>query len=495
MKKYITLILASALMLTSISCGSGSSDSKTTTASDNESVPAETTTGKYDPGLPDRNFGGRTFTFALRGVEGDPYQWNGTDILADEENGEALNDAVYKRNAFMRDTYNVIIDGIFCGGTSTSTSGSEMSSFITKSIMSGDSEFDAILTSPYDSIGYAANDYLLDLNTLDYLDLTRDYWDQNANKSLAMNGHIYITTGELTYIDNKATQILAFNKNMVDMYNVDDPYETVRSGKWTIDKMIENSKLVSNDLNGDGAMDENDSYGLSYWQDAAFSFTACSGITYGKIVSGEPQLTFYSEKTVDLWSKMISYISSDLAFSRNEYINKYASNVEMMKEMLENDQALYTWMVITEVITLRSSDADFGILPLPKYDENQEDYISNPHAFGHTMLTVPVTTANPEETGFILEAFCAKSAEIVTPAFYDITLIGKSIRDDESAEMLNIIFNNKVYDIGAFFMWGGLPDKVMQAWNSKDENIASLYAKYEAAALEDVAKTKEIFNK
>ena len=108
MKKYITLILASALMLTSISCGSGSSDSKTTTASDNESVPAETTTGKYDPGLPDRNFGGRTFTFALRGVEGDPYQWNGTDILADEENGEALNDAVYKRNAFMRDTYNVI---------------------------------------------------------------------------------------------------------------------------------------------------------------------------------------------------------------------------------------------------------------------------------------------------------------------------------------------------------------------------------------------------
>ncbi len=213
----------------------------------------------------------------------------------------------------------------------------------------------------------------------------------------------------------------------------------------------------------------------------------------GKLVNGEPELSFYSEKTTDLWAKLMNFISSDCAYSRNDYANNGGDATALSTSMIENDQSLYTWAVISDAIKLRSSDADFGILPLPKYDEKQENYISSPHAFGHTMLTVPVTTANDEETGFILEAFCAKSAELVTPAFYDITLKGKLVRDDESVEMLDIIFNNKLYDISLFFMCGGLPDKVMQAWNKKDENISSIYATYENSALADVETTKQIF--
>lgn len=491
-KRLLSIFLLTAIMTANVSCGSQSSGGKETTDSENTTV-GETTTNENDPGLPARDFGGRTFTFALRGQEGNTYQWNGTDILAETEIGEALNDAVYKRNIYMRDTYNVIIDAIFCGDTSTSVSGSQMSKFITQSIMSNENSFDAILTSPYDSIGYAQNNYLLDLSELEYLDLSRSYWDQNANKNLSINGHVYMTTGELTYIDNKATQIIILSKNLVDMYDLDDPYETVKSGKWTIDKMIENSKIVSQNLDGNDILDENDRYGFVYWQDAAFSFTTGAGITYGKLVNGEPELSFYSEKTADLWSKLMNFISSEYAYSRNDYANKGGDATALFTSMIEHDQSLYTWAVISDAIKLRSSDADFGILPLPKYDEEQENYISSPHAFGHTMLTVPVTTANAEETGFILEAFCAKSAELVTPAFYDITLKGKLVRDDESIEMLDMIFNNKLYDIGLFFMWGGLPDKVMQAWNKRDENISSLYATYEDAALAAVETTKQIF--
>lgn len=496
-KRILSIVLLTAILAASVSCGSetDSKNDEVTTSSDNVTT-EETTTSKYDTGLPDKDFGGRTFTFALRGEEGNTYQWNGTDILAEEETGDALNNAVYKRNVYMRDKYNVVIDAVFCGNTSVNTQGSDMSSYITKSVMSNDYEFDAILTSPYDSIGYAENDYLLDLSELEYLDLSRDYWDQNANESLAMNGHVYITTGELTYIDNKATQCLLFSKNLVDMYDeIDNPYETVTSGKWTIDKMIENSKIVTSDLNGDGEMDEKDRYGLQFWQDAAFSFLASSGITYGKIVDGEPELTFYSEKTVDLWSKLINYISSDYAYARYDFKKQGGDADALFTTMIENDQTLYTWAVVSDAIKLRSSKADFGIIPLPKYDEDQEDYISNPHAYGHTMLTVPVTTKDPEETGFILEAFCAKSAEVVTHAFYNVTLKGKTIRDDESADMLDIIFNNKVYDIGAFYMWGDLPNKVMNAWNDKNENLASLYASYESAAESDVEKTRELFTK
>ena len=144
-KRLLASLLLIGILSSQIACGTTTDNPKDTTPSSTSSE--ETTTGKYDTGLPDRNFGGRTFTFAVRGKEGDPYQWNGTDILAEEENGEALNDAVYKRNAYMLDKYNVKIDALFCGNTSTGTTGSEMSGFIGKSVMSGDSEFDAILTT------------------------------------------------------------------------------------------------------------------------------------------------------------------------------------------------------------------------------------------------------------------------------------------------------------------------------------------------------------
>ena len=94
---------------------------------------------------------------------------------------------------------------------------------------------------------------------------------------------------------------------------------------------------------------------------------------------------------------------------------------------------------------------------------------------------MPVTTRDPDRTGFILEAFSAKSAEIVTPAFYDKTLIGKSTRDDESAEMLELIFSSKKYDIGNFFAWGDLTNKVMTAWNKKNENIENCGGAYNPA--------------
>ena len=489
-KRILSITLLVALIAAQVSCGSQSGSENETTVGGSTSSD-ETTTGKYDTGLPDRNFGGRTFTFALRGTEGDPYQWNGTDILADEENGEALNDAVYKRNQYMRDKYNVNIAGIFCGNITGQTTGSDMSNFIGKSVMSGDSEFDAILTAAADSIGFAANDYLLDLATLENLDLSREWWDQNANRDLSFNGKVYITTGELTYIDNKATQILLFTKDMVDQYKLDDPYEVVRSGKWTVDKMIENSKKVTADINGDGNMDEKDRFGLSYWQDMSFNILASSGISFGKIENGEPELTFYSERTVDVWNKYIDFISSDSAFSRHDA----ASAWDAMVDMLETNRVLYTWAVVSDAMKLRTSNADFGIIPMPKYDEDQDNYITNPHTYGHTMLTVPKTTANAEETGFILEAFNAKSMEIVTPAFYNVTLLGKTTRDDESAEMLDLIYATKTYDIGAFYSWGNLPSKVMEAWNNKDNNLASLYASAEAAAEADVELTKKIFSK
>lgn len=102
-RKYTGMILLASMLILCVSCGSdaGKSSGGETTAGD-ETTTSEETTGRYDPGLPDADFGGYEFTFAVRGEEGVQYHWNGTDIVADEQNGDILNDAVYERNSYLR---------------------------------------------------------------------------------------------------------------------------------------------------------------------------------------------------------------------------------------------------------------------------------------------------------------------------------------------------------------------------------------------------------
>ena len=494
MKRHISVLLLSAILLSAASCGKADNSEFTESTSDDTSSEV-ITTDSFDPGLPDLTFDGYTFTFAVRGTEGGNGTWDGTDILADSQTGDILDDAMYKRNLFMNDKYGVTINAIFCGDTSVSVTGSVMSQFIGKSIMSGDSEFDAILSSPYDSIGYVMNDWVKDLSEIEYIDLSRSWWDQNVSRDLAFGSKMYMATGDITFVEDKATHVMIFDKSLVRDYGIDDPYKDVKDGVWTIDKFISNCKMVTSDLDGDGEMGKNDRYGYTYWQDAVFSLIYSTGNSFGQIKNGTPEVTFYTERLTETWSKLIPFISGGDALSVKDHIKEFDVGGDvcaMIGKLLTKHQTLYSYANIAYVIDLRSNDTDFGIIPNPKFDEKQETYITAPHAYGYTMLTVPVTVKDDSRTGFIIEAFAAKSAEVVTPAFYEKTLVGKSTRDDESIEMLDYIFANKHYDIGQFFVWGDITNKVMDAWNKRNENITSVYKSLEEAAKEDAKKTAEL---
>ncbi len=499
MKKQLTFALAlAALLLAAASCGD-TADNGTQTEQNTADTVGDTaaveTANPYDPGLGERDFNGYTFTFAVRGQEGNTYAWNNVDIVVEEETGEALDDAIYKRNLELNEMYNVNIGVLFCGDTGSSTSGSPMYNKIRTSVMAADNAFDAILSSPYDSIGYVLADFVIDLNELPNLNLSQPWWDQKVQKDLIFGSKVYLATGDITYIDNKATHVIAFNKKLIADFDIADPYETVTSGKWTIDTLIENSKLATKDLNGDGKMDHNDRYGFMYWQDAVYSFITSTDNAIGRVnEKGEPELALNTERMVNMWDKMIDFISAGDAVAIKDYLSYFDNSDDKVRNSLfDGDQALYTWASVNAVINMRTLDVNFGIIPFPKYDEAQTEYITPPHPYGNTLMSVPTTITDPDRTGFILEAFAAKSAELVTPAFYEKTLVGKSVRDAESEEMLDLIFANKFYDIGIFFAWGDYKDNLMNSWNARKSDFSSLYEKHESAALKDIEKIAEYF--
>ena len=97
-----------------------------------------------------------------------------------------------------------------------------------------------------------------------------------------------------------------------------------------------------------------------------------------------------------------------------------------------------------------------------------------------TAYAIPVTVADTSRTGDILEAMAAFSAYTLTPAYYDRTLMGKSVRDAESEPMIELILNSRNFDLGSIFDWGGTASAVRSM--TDPNTVASTLQKLDKAA-------------
>ena len=86
--------------------------------------------------------------------------------------------------------------------------------------------------------------------------------------------------------------------------------------------------------------------------------------------------------------------------------------------------------------TLRECEVDVGILPYPKYDEAQENYISQDWG---GLMSVPNSISDPDMVGATMELLAWESSNEVLPSYYDITLSGKLSRDEDSRNMLELL--------------------------------------------------------
>jgi hypothetical protein len=164
--------------------------------------------------------------------------------------------------------------------------------------------------------------------------------------------------------------------------------------------------------------------------------------------------------------------------------------------MMEENRALFSWIRMRIVERLRGMETDFGIIPCPKLDKAQENYITqnNPHT--GVGLSIPVTVSDLERTGMILEDISAESKYTLQPAYYEINLLGKYARDDDSAEMLDIIFSNTAHDIGNVYNFGGFAGDAFWNYGRKlSIDWASAFEKAEQKMLKDIEKTIAAYEK
>ncbi len=281
--------------------------------------------------------------------------------------------------------------------------------------------------------------YLLDMNDLD-IDFTGEWFNQNANDALSVEGMQFFCVSDYMLPD---PNVMLFNKDMIEVLNLEDPYQLVRDGKWTIDKMTEMSLAATAD-NGDTVWDAEDTYGFSCpgdWYCNSFIFSADVPII-DKNENGEFFVAFENERTYSLMEKLDVLINGPGTFKTKKEGGKILEEVN-----ISSGRCLFTLLALDELYTTRNISVDFGILPYPKLNEEQEEYISNDWT---GLLCVPISLSEEsyKMVGDVIELLSYHSAEEVLPTYLDVTLGTKLSRDEESKEMLDIVFGNCTFNAG-----------------------------------------------
>lgn len=473
-----------------VSCGEAAVQAVTETAAQSSSADttaAETTAVTAD--LPDTDWNGRTFT--VLGTDNTTYpQFSNLEICSDALTGDIVNDAVYNRNSALEEKYDVKFAKI----SKDNWGSTEEVNTLTKAVASGDTTYDLAFMT-LDKVGsVVSGGSFMDMSALQYVDYTKPYWNSEVNASVSIDGKLFFTTSDYSLQDKRRTYILVYNRDLAKNYNLTGAVDLVKNGGWTTEVMQTWSETVSADLDGDGKRTDADCYGVvmdSYNAFQAF-ITGCENNIITKGDNDKLALTANNEHMISSIDKIIALTcNTDNALFCNDFSGKVSYDFwSVSTHVFDAGNALFN-AVFTCSLQKFSADTefDYGVLPFPKFDETQDYYYDFPDIIGVMVFGVPKSAGDPAFTGFMLEALSAASTDTSLYAYYQVSCKDKYTYDQDSADMLDLIFEHISYDLGTIFSFGGinsiLNDKIP---SQKKNNFASLYAKVESKALTDIDK-------
>ncbi len=484
MRKLISAILAVLVMVPMIaSCSDDSVKTNENEAvSVTEAVKAESEKLGVDrANLPDMKLDGEDFIFLGGGNDGSGWTWQYLDV--EVQDGEVLNDAIYKRNRKIEKLYDVNISAQVFGITADQT-------IITNSINADDNSFDALHWRADMLLALSRDNYLVDFYDMPYIDTTATWWDQSVVEGLTLCDQLYTCTGDISCYTNARVYAVVFNKDMCRELGLELPYANVFDGSWTLDRFNYYISNVNSDINGDSKMDYDDRWGFFSQNGGGTFLYFAAGGRVSETVGGEMKITFNNERNVQTANTTIGIsIDETKTLMANPLVSSKGS-WQAASDWFANGGSLMRASVFEPVPRdYRSMETDFGVLPFPKLDENQKNYYTLPES-GSVMIAFP-TTCDREFTGLIVEALAAESTHTVKEAFYENCLNEKSVRDEDSKKILQIIFDNKVFDFGYMINLGDAVGQLGQLEANKNTNVASTFEKISKAAQKELEKLIE----
>ncbi len=436
MKKSVLAILSLILAFALLSCGAPAPE----TAPETAPGTAETAASAEKPEPVD--FGGHEFVFLIKDTDFDHLQID--EIYAEALNGEAVNDAVWRRNAELCETYHCRISQKRILNTVPDTVQFE------RSLLAGEHVCDLIYF-PYRRIQLLASRNLLaDLNGLKNLDLDDPCWDQDLRAELTLRGRLFGINGDAGISDEKTTNVIYFNRKMAEDSGLESPFSVARRGEWTVEKLYEYSEACKKDVDGDGVYTkEKDVVSFMFpWQFGKDLVSACGGAIVGRDENGEP---FFPDRLDEnagtIWAEL------EPVLNRSFVLLSDSGN------LFRKGGAAFYMINLASIRNYDSFSPAFGLLPLPKRNAEQKEYLS-PLSYTSFLcfygipvsvdgMEVPAGFESGRETcAAFLDRF-GKASAPVQKAYLETFVKGQKLKNGESAEMLDLALAHRVYDFAA----------------------------------------------
>lgn len=470
MKKLTTTLLLCAMLLSLAACGNEVKETTpadettvdTTAVADNTESESETelTRENTPDDLPEKDFGGKNFTIL---AEESTHGY----LQVDELTGEAVDDAIYNRNSKVSERFGAVVN-IVDGGNYEA-----VSKTVNDAVVSGETTYDLVVSHTIQQGINAANGCYLPWNNVPYVDFTKPWWNSSMATDLNYKGYSYLAMGDFDVTAIMYSCAIFYNKELGEKMGLPDMYDVVREGQWTKDKFAELIADAYNDLNGDGTRDAEDQYGFALnSKEDINSFLWCFGKRiYERNADGTFSNVYYDEKLVNMveWLYNFKY-NEDFTYTDDGWSTGY--------DMLSTGNTLFSCNCIDQALWMRESEIDYAILPMPKWDDVQENYIT-PIAGGVSSEGVMMNTENLEMVGVLTEALNAESWRTVTPAIVDSALKYKGARDADSAEMIELIIATRTADFGVVYGSWNSPRSALKEVIDKNRStdITSYYEK------------------
>ena len=383
---------------------------------------------------------------------------------ASESNAEPVNEACMERLTLLEQEYGIKVEAEFIDAWGV------ILDRVEQDYMTGTTNYDIVSTGLMDLANLASQGYFLDVYSIENsnLHLNESWWDSASHEDMTIANKLFFLTGDILVLDDEYTTCMFYNKGLINDNGLENPSDLVLNGTWTIDKLYEMAQTVASP-GGDGVMDvtTDDTWGLVC---VLFdTYKLVMGADAPQVIKNEqdlPELRMDAEYNISAFDKVKEIIKDKTVTAvREDFYAWDHADAPTVVGQFYNGRALFMANLISAVNStdMREANISYGILPMPKYDETQENYATTNDPYHFYCVSIMQNTPDVEFVTFALEAMAYLGEKKVTPEYYDRTLKYKRFPDDtDSPEILDIIFSNRMVDISVAFNW----DDCIQYYNN-----------------------------
>lgn len=479
-RRLLALLLAALLLATS--CATTGETNETTA---DTSVPDETTETvesetQIADSLPDMDLAGYTYRMSINGNDERRAQ-----TFVEELIGETINDAVYNQRITVEERFNAKIVMAELIDTADSLTSHK------NSIVAGDDAFDLLQGHDISMAQMSLEGLFYDLYTLPYLDFTKPWWPAATTESMTVAGQMYMMFNNISCHNLSATRVMFFNKDMMKSLGLEYPYDMVYEGTWTMDTMLTMVDAAYVDTNGNGEKDIDDQVGFISPNNFYAVMEPFQVEPYQRDEEGKLYYKFDLEKMMKLTEKYYA-----LLFGKGGFMKQNVDND--IYNMFTEGKGLFMYTGFSNAITQFSyGDVVFGLLPMPKLDEEQDGYYG-----GATdrPLAIPITASSHlDETSLLTEALNVEGYRQVFPAYYETAMKTRYADQTDDAVMMELIHDNVIISFTYLFgnyqsAYNIMFEDLFAKSSTPGTDVASWAAKKEKSQTEHVAKLQKFFD-